>query len=53
MRNENIIKGIRYKVMKQSGAPQYLKMGWGERRRTIIVRFRLGNKVREKMYLKK
>lgn len=33
------------------GIPEYLKKGWGESRWRRIVRFRLGNEIKEEKYL--
>lgn len=39
-----------YKRIKEEGLPQYLRKGWGERRWRRVVRFRLGNEIREERY---
>jgi len=39
-----------YKVIKKEGVPEYLKKGWTEKRWRRMIRYRLGNEVREGSY---
>jgi len=39
-----------YKVIKKEGVPEYLKKGWAEGRWKKMIRYRLGNEVREGLY---
>lgn len=41
-----------YKIVQGTGTPVYLKKGWGESRWRRVIRYRLGNKMREGRYWK-
>lgn len=38
--------------MKEKGVSEYLKKGWDESKWSRVIRFRLGNKIREGVYWK-
>lgn len=41
-----------YKEIKEEGIPEYLRKGWGESRWRRVMRFRLGNEIKESNYWK-
>lgn len=42
-----------YREVKGEGVPEYLKKGWDESKWRRIIRFRLGNEIREGVYWEK
>jgi len=48
-----IIKKDREDQKKGEGVPEYLRNGWGESRWRRVMRFRLGNEIREDFYWEK
>lgn len=39
-----------YGAVRTEGIPEYLRKGWGENRWKRVIRFRLGNEMRESEY---